>query len=275
MIHSVTTRPKDYHCWCVYCANFYRGELIKTDGSYYSARERVGYSPYEKKHKHLDKGHWQGFAFCVEQYTKPGELVFDPMAGSGTAMVEALKRARAAAGIELEYFDILCANTDIYDGGFGISRFKGDARQQIDEFQGYNFDLVVTGPVYNNNSDAPERKILKGKDSSFNYDKNLPNLAWLDDEEYYDEFKKLYLKVIENMRPGGKFAIIIKDPMRYKKPYLLHTHFAVILRELGLKPLDVWIHRHYPPTLFINTYKKKFPDADVPLYQTIVVFEKS
>src|SRR6266581_1860456 len=37
----------------------------------------------------------------IEFFTKPGELVFDPMAGTGSALVAAIRSGRRALGIEL------------------------------------------------------------------------------------------------------------------------------------------------------------------------------
>lgn len=274
MIHYIPSRPADYHCTCIYCKNLFRGELIQQDGEYYSARKRAGYSEYERKHKHLDKGHWQGYAFIAEHYSKPGDTVFDPCAGTGTALIEAMKLGRKGVGIELEFFNILAANTNLYPET-DSEIFKGDARIMIDKIEKNSIDLIITGTPYNNDSDAPERKNLKGGDKSFNYDKNLPNIAWLKDQDYFEEILKLYTKCAEKLKKGGHFAIIIKDPVRGKKAYLLHQLLARVMEDIpGLEVRDVWIHKHYPPTLFINTYQKRFPDVKIPLYQTMVVLKK-
>lgn len=41
-------------------------------------------------------------AHAIRHYTRPGELVFDPMAGAGTTLVEALDAARRVVGVEYE-----------------------------------------------------------------------------------------------------------------------------------------------------------------------------
>jgi len=34
------------------------------------------------------------------------------------------------------------------------------------------------------------------------------------------------------------------------------------------------LHKHIPPTLFMSTYSKRFPEVKIPIYQTGIVLEK-
>lgn len=262
--------PKDYHCNCKYCTEKYFGELKKIDGTYYSARNRTGYSIIEKNRKHLCPGHWHGYKFVIENFSKENNTIFDPCAGTGTAIIEAAKLNRKGIGIELEFFDILKANSELYQN---LKIYEGDARTKIDEIN-EQFDLIITGTPYNNNSDAPERKQLFKKNFTFNY-KNIENLAFLKNEQYYKEIIDLYKKCYDKLKIDGYFVLIIKDTIRNKKPYLLHKELVERMeKEIGLKLEKVYLHKHYPPTLFINTYNKKFPDVKLPKYQTIMVMKK-
>lgn len=265
-------KPKDYHCNCKYCKNLFRGELLREDGKYFSGRERIGYSSFEKKNKHICKGHSVGYRFAIERYSKEKDLIVDPCAGSGTALIEAAKLNRRGEGIELEFYKIAKENSKLYPGMIIVH--KGDARKMIDKIKN-RINLVITGPPYNNHSDPPERKNLKTReDFSFDYvDKD--NLAFNPDEVYYEEMIKLYSKCSDRLAEDGYFIMIIKDPVRNKKPYLLHQLLTKkIEKETNLKTCDIWIHRHYPPTMFMNTYPKRFPDVKIPKYQTIVVMKK-
>src|SRR3954464_6020485 len=42
-------------------------------------------------------------AHAIDFYTQPGDLVFDPLAGIGTTLVEAVHAGRDAVGVELEH----------------------------------------------------------------------------------------------------------------------------------------------------------------------------
>ena len=54
-------------------------------------------------------------AHAIRHYTRPGELVFDPMAGSGTTLVEAIDAGRGAVGVEYEphWVSVAQANLDL------------------------------------------------------------------------------------------------------------------------------------------------------------------
>lgn len=271
-INIRTQKPKDYHCNCKYCSKLFRGELLKENGTYFSGRERIGYSDYEKKNKHICKGHSVGYRFVIENYTKERDSILDPFAGSGTAMVESAKLNRESTGIELEFYDILKENSKLYPKM--ISCYKGDSLKKIDSLK-RKFQLIVSGFPYNHKADPPERKNLKtGDNKTFDYSKK-ENPAFLSDPDYSIWMSKLIGKCYNKTRKGGYFSIIIKDPIRKKEPYLLHVILGEIAERIGFKPTDVWIHRHYPPTLFMSTYNKRFPNVKIPKYQTILVMQKN
>ena len=55
--------------------------------------------------------------WAIQQYSKPGDLVLDPFAGSGTTLVESILNKRTGLGIDFDKFSqLLCkVKTTKYD----------------------------------------------------------------------------------------------------------------------------------------------------------------
>lgn len=285
--------PNDYHCNC-YLDN-YLGEIYNTEeDKYYSQRARNNY--YDTKAgTHLAPGHFLGYRWAIQNFTEEKDWVFDPTVGTGTAIVEAINHGRNGAGIELEFPEITKANIDYqfkrdYDLPTGEYFFRqGNAKNVTTILEDGNFkkesiQLVINGTPYptlgSTSSDAPERKNFN-KDGSIGMNKTFDyniedNFGKKKGKEYWDLIREMYLGCIPFMKVGGKMVILIKDMVRNKKPYLLHK--MIIDEILGstdkLKYYGTYLHKHIPATLFISTYRKRFPEVKIPLYQTGVVLEK-
>jgi hypothetical protein len=282
-------RPSDYHCDCEYCQKVI-GELIKPDGSYYSRLERREYyDPIEKgEGGHVAKTPLHIARWAVQQFTEPGEWVLDPTIGAGTTAVEALTQGRSAAGMEVQYGEVLRANVE---KALSASpepkprvRLKiGDARE-IDQFLAQaavpEFSLVVNNPPYSGDESMPSPKGKnrgaehRDEEITFRYQANLPNLAFLkESDQYWDAIKSIYGQCVGRLKVGGHFVVGVKDQMRKKKPDRLHVGYCDVLSNLGLTFVGTAFLRHHPGTLFTNSYQQMHGVAP-PKYQTISVFRR-
>lgn len=293
--HIVQSRPgvpADYHCNCEYCQKF-MGEIYNTEhNKYYSNRIRKGYY-IDKAGDHLDVGHVIGYRWAVQNLSYRNGYVLDPTAGTGTAVVEAILNGRNGIGIELEYSDVGKRNIDhqwntpfaVPDPNVGSFFRQGDATK-LDEYMtewGFNepfLDLVINGTPYpklsGKSSDAPERKNLHTKkDSSFDY-LHKDNIGLTKGDAYWNLIDTIYKKSIAYLLPGGYLTIIIKDLVQNKKPYLLHKEIVdvVLASNPNMQYHGFFLHKHIPTTMFINTYQKRFPGLEIPLYQTGIVLRK-
>lgn len=293
--HIVQSRsgiPSDYHCTCDYCKNF-MGEIYHVDeDKYYSNRIRKGYY-VDKAGDHLDVGHAIGYKWAVQNLCPDEGYVFDPTAGTGTAIVEAAIHGRNGIGIELEYPEVGTRNINeqwaknrVQNPGKITSRFRqGDATKLDDYFEEWNLkgeflDLIINGTPYpklsGKSSDAPERKNLKTKeDKSFDY-MHTDNIGLTKGTAYETLVKTMYTKAIKYLKPGGYFVILIKDLVQDKQPYLLHKDIIdiVLMNNPDMEHYGFFLHKHVPTTMFINTYTKRFPGIPIPLYQTGIVLRK-
>ena len=289
--------PEDYHCSCDLCTKNFLGEIFHVPtNEYYTQLSRKKYYFPDVKPKggfdtHICPGHWSGYRWAIQNLSEPGDMVYDPTVGTGTAIVEAINAGRNGVGIELEFPQITKRSVDVqYERGTakGVGTvIQGDARDQIElleqnGFEGECMDLIVTGSPYpvlgGRQSDSPERPNGDYRNRDFKDVKyeDTRNAGVLRGHKYWNLIEELYVKAISKLKPAGKFVTIIKDPTQNKKPYLLHKYITDIV--MATNPVEYYgsfIHRHLPYTFFMNTYHKQNPDVEIiPYYQTGIVLQK-
>lgn len=266
-------KPEAYHCDCKYCTQVI-GELRREDGSYYSRLDRRKYYSLTERSKdrHICPTPLHTARWAIQTYTKPGDWVLDPTIGAGSTAVESLTHGRNVSGMELQFSKVLTDNIAKHiRPGLRAEIAEGDARNIgpfLDEID-QQFDLVVNGPPYSGDANAGLNR------ASFTYDSSLPNIAFLKEgAEYWRTMSTVYGACIDHLKPGGHFVITIKDMVRRKQPFLLHKLFNELMEnELGMEFVGTAFLKHYPTTLFLNTYFKSF-GVHPPYYQTIAVFKK-
>ena len=262
-----TELPEDYHCDCEFCQD-YKGILIQPDGSYYSKLE---WKNHYIKNRHIAKTPLHIARWAVQQFSKPGDWVLDPTIGSGTSGVEALLQNRNAAGVEIEFGDVAMANLkNNVSEGLEYHLIKGDARD-IGTMFDRKFQLVINNPPY---SGDQRQKAWKKSDLAA-YDSRFKNLAFMKESpEYWKVITDIYSECYKLTEKEGYFVLGVKDMVKNKAPYILHFYYGIALEEAGYTYVGMVLLPHWPPTMFMNTYNKRFPDVKVPRYQTILIFRK-
>ncbi len=296
-VYHRETVPNDYHCTCDYCRGNFLGEIYHTPtNQYYTQLSRKKYyfpdvKPEGGFDTHICPGHWSGYRWAIQNLSKPGDVIFDPTVGTGTAIVEAINAGRDAVGIELEFPQITERTVQVqYDRGTATGKgtvIHGDARNLIpllDEqgYEGECVDMIITGSPYpvlgGRQSDSPERPNgdYRKRDFKNVHYEDAKNAGVLRGQAYWDLIDELYYKAITKLKPGGKFITLIKDPTQNKKPYLLHKMITdIVMQNNPMEYYGSFIHRHLPYTFFMNTYHKQNPDVDIiPYFQTGIVLQK-
>ena len=270
--------PSDYHWPVGKYTKKYLGELRRTDGSYYSRLERRKYYHQEEK-KHINKTPLHIARWAVQYLSKEDDWVLDPTMGAGTTAVEALREGRNVVGIELdpvyaEIANLNCGINNPFNKSYKIH--NGDARKIKDFLSGFDkkFQLIVNNPPYSGDENQGLKKTAKGFEREQKlYNPDLENLAFLKEkEEYYNTLKEIYTEACRYLNPGGFFVVGVKDMMRNKAPYPLHEYISNLFEGL-LTYKGMVLLKHYPPTLHLSTYGKRY-GIDPPLYQTITIFKK-
>ena len=163
----------------------------------------------------------------VQRYTRPAELIVDPMCGSGTTLDVAKDTGRRARG-----FDIAPYRADIE---------RADARKL--PLPDACADLVFLDPPYGDHIDYSEDPACIGKLSVF-------------DERYHRDMARVLHECARVLRPGGVFGLYVCDFFNKKQGYapLGFALFDVIARIL--EPIDTVAVVRHNRALELGNYRK-------------------
>lgn len=193
----------------------------------------------------------------VEFFTKKGQNVLDPMAGTGSALVASLRCGRNSYGIELnpKYAGIareiigqekisLAATTDA--GNLIAEVIQGDASLAAN-YQLPTIDYVLTSPPYwdmlHAKGAAGQKKRRESNDMDVVYSDDPNDLGNVRDyEEFLARLVGIYAGLKPLLREKAYLTIIVKNVKKGGKIYPLAWDIA---RELGkvytLKDEKVWM----------------------------------
>jgi hypothetical protein len=278
--------PMDFHWRHLRKQIPFLGEIFcVAQKKYYSAlcSKKYRYKNADKSIAHLDEGHFQGYSFAIEEFTKPGDWVLDPFVGSGTAIIEAHHKGRNAVGIEIEYNELVELNLKHMMEGYPKKTrhniLIGDARDQIKKIR-RKFPLVVMGFPYpiiagGITSDKPMRP--KGDPRGNQVYDHVDSFGNMKLPQFLDEMVSLFGDIITKTEVGGRIVTIIKDPINNKAPFMLQKKVvdAVLENHPGLEMESFFIHHHIPETLRIRSYRKRWPEVMIPVYQVGLVLRRT
>ena len=194
----------------------------------------------------------------IEFFTKKGETVLDPMAGTGSTLVAALRAGRNSCGIELNPKYVEIANDILEEErknlgedvkGLTSNVIQGDAAKAAD-FRLTTFDYVLTSPPYWDMLHARGAQTQKKRRDSVELDVHYsddPNdMGNISD---YSEFLEKLVRIYEGLKPflreKAYLTIIVKNVKKGGKIYPLAWDIA---RELGktyiLKDEKIWVQNN-------------------------------
>jgi len=185
-------------------------------------------------HKGDYRGNWapQIPRALILKYTDPGDVVLDPLIGSGTTCVEAILLGRNCIGVDINYNAVILAHHRLYhlikylrekkgeEINVWYKIYHGDARK-LDQLSENSIDLVATHPPYLNIIRYGEEKT----EGDLSRTKDL--------EEYLMLLKQVAGEIYRVLKPGGFLGILIGDT-RIKRHYVPITYYALItLLDVG------------------------------------------
>lgn len=159
------------------------------------------------------RGNWSPFIprNLIDKYTNPGDLVCDPMLGSGTTLVECKLMGRNAIGVDVNPDATMVAMNRLdfqylpVDGTYSepkIEVFIGDARR-LDLISDETVDLVATHPPYAGIVPYSNAKI-KG------------DLSALKLSDFLQEMGTVASECFRILKPGKYCAILIGDTRKHR-----------------------------------------------------------
>lgn len=191
----------------------------------------------------------------IEFFTKKGETVLDPMAGTGSTLVAALRARRNSYGIELnpKYAEIAQQIVEDERSALGdsVEGLKSkvvnmDAKNAID-LRPLTFDYVLTSPPYWDMLRAKGAGTQKKRRASAELDVFYSDdPADLGNIEDYENFLEMLVEIYKGLKPllrdKAYLTIIVKNVKKGGKIYPLAWDIA---RELGktytLKDEKIWL----------------------------------
>ncbi len=196
----------------------------------------------------------------IEFFTKRGQMVFDPMVGTGSTLLACLRSGRSGFGLELNpaYADIAreliteererlgSTVSDLH-----IEVITGDAAD-LQSFNLPQIDYVLTSPPYwdilhargaetqRQRRDSSELDVTYSDDPA-----DLGNIA--DYDEFLDRLVQIYAGLKSYLRPRSYLTVILKNVKKKGTIYPLAWDVARNLADVyTLKDERVWVQDNIP-----------------------------
>lgn len=187
---------------------------------------------------------------AVAAYTRPGDLVLDPMCGVGTTLVEALHLGRRAVGVEYEarWAELARANIALArEAGIDADAqvYTGDARTLPallpEELRG-RVDLVITSPPYGDSTHGRVRMAPGQGVHKYNHRYGAVldrgQLANVSLGRLLSGFTRVLSGAAEFLAPGGHVVITARPWRQHAELVNLPAHLATCGTLAGLTPVE-------------------------------------
>jgi SAM-dependent methyltransferase len=187
---------------------------------------------------------------AVEHYTRPGDLVLDPMCGIGTTLVEALRAGRSAIGIEYEphWVDVARANLALardHGGTAEAQVIHGDARQLATllpaRYAG-QVALVVTSPPYGPSThgqvDVHRTRGVHKYHHRYGNTLDRGNLANIGHQRLLAGFTRILAAARTLLRPDGHIVITVRPWREHSELIDLPSQIESCGQAAGLVPVE-------------------------------------
>lgn len=194
----------------------------------------------------------------IEFFSKEGQIILDPMVGTGSTLVAALRAGRNSIGIELNHNYVDIANQAVLEernlmGGavdqYTCQVIHGNASNIQEYFAEYEIpavDYVITSPPYwdmlHTKGAQTQKKRREKSELDLLYSDDPEDLGNIHDyDQFLDQLVEIYVAIKPCIVPRGYITIIVKNIKKGGKIFPLAWDLA---RKLGdtytLKDEKIW-----------------------------------
>lgn len=223
--------------------------------------------------------------YLIEHYTKPGDTILDPMAGSGTALI-ACTLGRNVILVELEDKFVKMQQDNWAKIkqlgpmlGFTLGQatiIQGDARN----LEGIFAQAIVFSPPYANRigdeSDKNKHRHFPGDDNEkymATYPPGQENIGNLKSDNYLEAMLQVYQQCHKVLKDKGLMCLVVKNFIRDKKIVRLDLDTIKLCGQAGFR-LKERLKREITHQSFWRTlYYRKYPTVARIDCEDILVFE--
>ena len=215
----------------------------------------------------------------IEYVSTPGQVILDPMSGTGSIMVAATV-GRKVMCIEIEqlFFDLISIGKGMIQKQFpeaDITLLHGSCLDFL-PMPGAA-DHIIFSPPY---AQIMQKKKVSAKDvSQFMYNTTglttyslSPNNLGTKNEFFYSmDMEKVYAGCYQTLKPGGTMTVIIKDHMRNGQRVYFSDWVMRVCMRLGFDITD-WFKWDAPGTGYQQIHKSH--GVEVVEDEDLMVFTK-
>jgi DNA modification methylase len=193
----------------------------------------------------------------IEFFTKSGELVFDPMAGTGSTLVAAIQAGRRALGVELSSDFAELAGRRIQETLRAASGQPDDARliqadaRDLDQLRLPPIDYCLTSPPYwdmlrRKGFETQQRR--RDKDLPVVYSDSTADLGNIADFDIFlEQVCAVYERLYRYLRPGAYLTVVVKNVKKGSRVYPLAWDIGrQLARTYTLKDERIWLQDNVP-----------------------------
>ncbi len=168
----------------------------------------------------------------IETFSEPDDTVLDPMMGTGSALIAAVRHGRDVIGVDLNptFVDIArnriaAENPSLLQRAPAIQLLQGDACEVSTLLEGKQIGYCITSPPYWSmltNEGSENQKARRERNLPTVYSESDNDIGNIEDYSHFvSVLERVYTSVGAILKPGGYLTVVVKNVKRNHTIYPL------------------------------------------------------